>query len=86
MNCVRVIILSSWCRPFDPEMPVGGPDRPAPVKRARDILSQRDEEAAPRAGSVVASAAAVQSSIYNRLTSALNERGSVITCSRSAPN
>lgn len=53
---------------------VGGPDRPQPVKRTRDIVPKK-EETASEPSSIISTATATQSTIYNRLTSALEERG-----------
>jgi hypothetical protein len=54
---------------------VGGPDRPVPIQQARPPpatgSSGRD------ASNIVKQAAATQSSLYDRLTSALEERGFV---------
>jgi hypothetical protein len=55
---------------------VGGPDRPVPEKGPEQGAGGTSEEGvAGTASSLAASAAAVQSSIYDRLSSAMNERG-----------
>ncbi|KAF5352734.1 hypothetical protein D9756_005911 [Leucocoprinus leucothites] len=59
---------------------VGGSDRPAPVIRARDVLSQRnlEDSSGDRAAPLTASTTTAQSSIYSRLTTAMNERGQML--------
>ena len=56
---------------------VGGPDRPVLEKTPQRGDGGTSEEgvAGTTASSLAASAAAVQSSIYDRLSSAMNERG-----------
>lgn len=59
---------------------VSGPERPAPVKRARDVMAQKEKTApggtyANSTAAVTASAATAHSDLYNRLTTALSERG-----------
>lgn len=61
---------------------VGGPDRPVPEKIAREKAQTATEDAAdggvygPGAG-IAAGAAAVQTSLYNKLSGVLGERGYV---------
>ena len=59
---------------------VGGPDRPVLERRSERDAGGTSEEGvagttASAASSLAANAAAVQSSIYDRLSSAMNERG-----------
>ena len=57
---------------------VGGPDRPMPERTKSDKGSSpvlQGTTAGSAAASFAANAAAVQSNIYSRLTSAMGERG-----------
>jgi len=57
---------------------VGGPDRPLPERVAQEKGKALEEGAPGAQGSaagLAAGAAAVQANIYNRLTSAMSERG-----------
>lgn len=63
---------------------MGGLDRPAPVQSAREVFSKKVEELegtvpghenTTPAAAITGSAAAVRSNVYNRLMTALNERG-----------
>ncbi|KAF5385371.1 hypothetical protein D9615_001225 [Tricholomella constricta] len=77
--------LGSWF-PFNQSMTgtqldelLGGPDRPIPQpeRQQRDFLSGTDLAAG--ASGVAAAAAATQSNLYSRISSALNERGQVLS-------
>jgi syntaxin-binding protein 5 len=54
---------------------VGGPDRPVLEKIPKRGAGATSEDGIATASSLAASTAAVQSSIYNKLSSAMNERG-----------
>jgi len=59
---------------------VGGPDRPLPQKAPAPARSGSEDAAGSvgtAAAGIAAGAAAAQTSIYNRLTSAVGERGYV---------
>ena len=60
---------------------MGGPDRPIPEKEAEAGGAAGQNlagSAANAASGFVAGAAAVHANLYNKLTSAMNERGCVI--------
>ena len=63
---------------------VGGPDRPVPEKIAREKAQTATDDASdggpygPTAG-LAAGAAAVQTSLYNKLSGVLGERGCVLS-------
>jgi len=61
---------------------VGGPDRPIPERIALEKTKSAEDDAnggvQSTAAGIAASAVAVQANLYNRLTSALGERGYVI--------
>ena len=61
---------------------VGGPDRPIPERIALEKTKSAEDDAnggvQSTAAGLAASAVAVQANLYNRLTSALGERGYVI--------
>ncbi|KAF9486583.1 hypothetical protein BDN70DRAFT_846519 [Pholiota conissans] len=61
---------------------LGGPDRPIIPKNSstleRETSAGQESAAGSTAASIAAGAAAVQSSIYNRLTSAMSERGQIL--------
>ena len=54
---------------------VGGPDRPVLEKIPKRAAGATSEDGIATASSLATSAAAVQSNIYNKLSSAMNERG-----------
>jgi len=61
---------------------VGGPDRPIPERIALEKTKSAEDDAngavQSTAAGIAASAVAVQANLYNKLTSALGERGYVI--------
>jgi len=65
------------------EITVGGPDRPIPERIALEKTRSAEDDAnggvQSTAAGLAASAVAVQANIYNRLTSALGERGYVFS-------
>ena len=70
--CVLLLLISL--------QKVGGPDRPVLEKKSERGDGETSEEgvagtSASATSGLVASAAAVQSGIYDRLSSAMNERG-----------
>ncbi|GLB35825.1 putative lethal giant larvae(Lgl) like, C-terminal [Lyophyllum shimeji] len=58
---------------------LGGPDRPIPVPEQQPRNSEGGPDIAGSVAGVTAAAAATQASLYNRLTSALSERGQVLS-------
>lgn len=57
---------------------VGGPDRPIPEPETQSRGFMAGADIAGGASSLAAAAAATQTNLYGRLTSALNERGCVV--------
>lgn len=80
MNCVcGPLLLPSFATYFvNFSSKVGGPDRPVLEKRPErgaGGISEGIAGTTSAASSLAASAAAVQSSIYNKISSAMDERG-----------
>lgn len=68
---------------------VGGPDRPIPEKIVRDKTRLAAEDTADggtksTAAGLAASAAAVQETLYNKLSGVLGERGCVLSLNMAA--
>ena len=79
MNYV-CFVLFLYFAPFYLSSKVGGPDRPVLEKGPERVTGGTSKEgvtgtAASAASNLAASAVAVQSSVYDKLSSAMNERG-----------